>query len=309
MKFNNFSEIVNSAQSESPKTIAVAVAQDSDVLKAIKNAQQKGIVHAILVGDKEEIVKIASEHQLDIGDFKIVDVKDKEKACRTAVELASKGEAQLIMKGLVDSSVLLKAVLDKDIGLSKGTIMSHTSVFEIPGYDHLFFLSDAAMNMAPNLEQKTQILKNAVFVAHALGNEYPKVGVICAIEKINPKMQATVDAGELVKMNHNGLITGCIVGGPYALDNAISEESARHKGIMDPLAGHSEILLVPTIEAGNVLYKSIVYFAKAKSAGVIVGAKVPIILTSRADSDESKLNSIAIGVLLAEYLTAAKEVS
>ncbi len=294
-----FDEILRVAKEKGPKTIAVAVAQDAEVLSAVSNAKRLGIADVILVGDKEEIEKVASQHGVGLGVFEIVDIKDKVEACRKAVELVSSGKAHLVMKGLVDTSVILKAVLDEEIGLRTGNVLSHVAVFDVPGFDRLFYVTDAAMSMYPNLEQKKQIIENAVTVAHALGNEKPNVGVICAVEKVNPKMQATLDAAELVKLNAEGQLTGCTVAGPFALDNAISVEAAKHKGMTDPVAGYADILMLPTIEAGNVLYKSLVFFAKAKNAGIIVGAKAPVVLTSRADSDEAKLNSIAIGVLMA----------
>ena len=203
----------------------------------------------------------------------------------------------MVMKGLVDTSIILKAVLNKEIGLRTGNILSHVAVFDIEGYDRLFFITDAAMNLAPGVNEKKQIIENACSVARALDIEEPKVALICAKEKVNPKMKDTVEAKELEEKYLNGEIKNCIVGGPFALDNAISEESARHKGINHPVAGKADILVVPDIEAGNILYKSITYFAKCENAGLIVGSKAPIILTSRADSDKTKLNSIALGVL------------
>lgn len=294
-----FNEILKAAKEKGPKTIAVAVAQDAEVLSAVNSAKDLGIADAILVGDKDEILNVAGQCGVELAKFEIVDIKDKGEACRKAVELVSTGKAHIVMKGLVDTSVILKAVLDEEIGLRTGNVLSHVAVFDVPGYDRLFYVTDAAMSMYPNLEQKKQIIENAVKVANALENDNPNVGVIAAVEKVNPKMQATLDAAELVKMNKEGQLAGCVVAGPFALDNAISVEAAKHKGMTDPVAGYADILMLPTIEAGNVLYKSLVFFAKAKNAGIIVGAKAPVVLTSRADSDEAKLNSIAIGVLMA----------
>ena len=295
----SFSEILKIASEKGPKTIAVAVAQDVEVLTAVSNAKKLGIVNVILVGDKEEIETIAKKINIDLSGMEIIDEKDKVQACMTSVELVSSGKAQLVMKGFVDTSVILKAVLDEKIGLRTGNVLSHVGVFDVKGYDRLFLLTDAAMNLAPNLEQKKQIVENAVLLAKAMGNENPKIAILAAVEKVNPKMQATVDAAELEKMNKEGWLPDCIVGGPFAFDNAVSVEAAKHKGIEHPIAGLADILVVPTIEAGNMLYKSFVFFAKSKNAGIIVGAKAPIVLASRADSDEAKLNSIAIGVLLA----------
>ncbi len=279
--------------------IAVAVAQDAEVLLAVNAAYDLGIASAVLVGDEAEIRAIAAKLNIDLANYEIVHEADKVEACRKAVKLVRDKEADVVMKGIVDTSVILKAVLDKEIGLRMSPVLSHVAVFEVPGYDRLFYLSDAAMNIAPDLETKKHILRNTVQVAHALGNENPIAACLCAVEKVNPKMQATLDAAGLVEANQNGEITGCTVIGPLALDNAISVEAAHHKGITDPNAGHADILLVPAIEVGNVFYKSMVFMARAKNAGVIVGAKAPVVLTSRADSDETKLNSIALALQIA----------
>lgn len=294
-----FDDVLELAKRKGPKTISVAVAQDKEVLLAVKAASEKEIANAILVGDKEKIIDIANEIKMDIDRFEIVDIKDVKEASRKAVELVSTGKAHIVMKGLVDTSIILKAVLDKEIGLKTGKVLSHVAVFDLERYDKVLLMTDAAMNIAPNLEQKKQITENAVYVAHSLDIEEPKVAVICAKEKVNPKMPDTVDAQKLEEMNQNGEIKGCVVGGPFALDNAISQEAAKHKGIDHVVAGDADILLMPDIEAGNVLYKALVFLAGAENAGIIVGAKAPVVLTSRADSDKAKLNSIALGVLMA----------
>jgi phosphate butyryltransferase len=295
----NFEEIIKTAQLKGPKTVAVAVAQDREVLLAIKSAKNLGIANAILVGNEKEIRQIAQENHIDMNGFKILERNDNFEACRTAVQLVSEGKAQVLMKGMIETSIILKAVLDKEMGLRTDKVLSHVAIADVEGYDRLFYITDAAMNIAPDLNTKKQIIENGIRVANALGNENPKVACICAVEKVNPKMQVTVDAAELVKMNEIGELKGCIVAGPLALDNAISLEASRHKGIINPVAGHADILLMPYIEAGNMLYKAIVFFAKGNLAGIIVGARVPIVLTSRADSDIAKLNSIAIGILMA----------
>ena len=294
-----FDEIVKVAKEKGPRTLAVAAADDADVLSAVSAAKDLGIAEAILVGDKEGIEKAAAEKDIDLSGFEILHEADKVEACKKAVSLISEGKAHLVMKGLVDTSIILRAILEEKAGLRTGNVLSHVAVFEVEGYDRLFYVTDAAMNIAPDLKQKKQIIQNSVKVAHALGNDEPKVAVLAAVEKVNPKMEATVDADKLVKMYEAGEIQGCTIGGPFALDNAVSIEASKHKGIDHPIAGNADILMVPVIEAGNMLYKSMVYFANAKIAGIIVGAKVPIVLTSRADSDEAKLNSIAIGVLMA----------
>ena len=214
-----------------------------------------------------------------------------------AAKLVSDKKADILMKGLVDTSVVLKAVLNKELSLRTGNPISHAAVVEIPGYDRLMFVTDAAMNISPDLNAKAAIIRNTVKLANALYIDMPKVGVVCAKEKVDEKMPATLDAQSLVEMNRSGEIDGCIVGGPFALDNAVSEEAAHHKGIKDPIAGKCDILLMPDIEAGNVLYKAISYFSKSKIAGIILGASKPIVLTSRADSEETKMYSIALAVL------------
>ena len=294
----SFAEVLKSARERGPKTIAVAVAQDADVLAAVSRAHREGIANSILVGNKEEILNIAAQQGIDIEGFEIMDEPDKATACQRAVELVSSGRADIVMKGLVDTSIILKAVL-ADESLRGQNVLSHVGVAEVNGYDRLLMFSDAAMIIAPDLGQKVQILENAVKAARALDIISPKVAIVCAVEKVNPKMPATLDAQELVKMNQEGRIKDCMVGGPFALDNAVSVEAAKHKGIDHPVAGKADVLIVPDIEAGNILYKSFVYFARAKNAGVIVGAKVPIVLTSRADNEEAKLNSIALAVLMA----------
>ncbi len=298
----NFKEVMEIARQRGPKVISVACAQDQEVLLAVNAAKKEGIADAILVGDQEQITSIAKELKIDVNQFEIIDIKDLAEASLKAVELVSSGRAHMVMKGLVDTSIILKAVLNQEVGLRTGNVLSHVAVFDVAGYDRLFLVTDAAMNIDPDLPTKKQIIENAVEVAKALDIEIPKVGVICAKEKPNPKMPDTMDAQALEEMNQKGEITGCIVGGPFALDNAISVEAAKHKGIDHPVAGYADILLAPDIEAGNVLYKSMVFFAKAKNAGVIVGAKAPVVLTSRADSDEAKLYSIALGVLCAAKL-------
>jgi phosphate butyryltransferase len=295
----NFESLFKLAQEKGPKKIAVAVAQDEDVLGAIKLAYEKGIVEPILVGDKDIIEKLAREMSFDLSKVEIVDEKDGVEATRKATAMVSGGKAQVLMKGLIDTSVIMKAVLDKEIGLRTDSVISHVAVFDVPTYHKVFMVTDAAMIIAPDLEQKKKIIDNAVKLAHALDIAEPKVAVLAAKEKVSPKMEATVHAKELADMNKAGEITGCIVDGPFALDNAVSKESARIKGIDSVVAGDADILLAPDIEAGNVLYKALSFLANAKSAGLIVGTSKPIVLTSRADNEEAKLNSIVLATLMA----------
>lgn len=295
----SFSDLLNLAQVKGPMKVSVAVAEDIDVLGAVKEATEKKIAEPILVGNEEKIRELSKELDFDLSEIEIIDEKDGEKACRVAVSLVSSGQAEVLMKGLIDTAIIMKQVLDKEIGLRTGKLISHVVVFNVPTYHKILFVTDAAMNIAPNVEQKKEIIENAVGLAHSLDIEEPKVAVIGAREKVSPKMEATVHAKELADMNKRGEIKGCVVEGPFALDNAISKEAALHKGVDSDMAGDVDILLVPNIDAGNVLYKSLTYFAKAKSAGIIVGTAAPIVLTSRTDTREAKLYSIALGVLMA----------
>lgn len=292
-----FKDIIKLAQKKGPKRIAVAASNDEDVLKAIKIALDENICMPILVGDKEIIQELSKKIGLDLSKVEVIDEKDNKQSCIIAVSMVSSGKADIVMKGLVDTSVILKAILDKEIGLRTGNILSHAAIFEIKNYHKILLVTDAAMNIAPNADEKRQILENALKLTSSLDIEKPKVAIICAKEKVNPKMQATVDAQQLVELNKSGKLLDCIVGGPFALDNAISKEAAELKGVSDPVAGDADILLMPNIEAGNVLYKSLTYFSDSENAGILLGAKAPIVLTSRADSDKAKLNSIALAVL------------
>ncbi|MCT4688302.1 phosphate butyryltransferase [Vallitalea sp.] len=295
---SKFEDIMKLAKTKEPKVLSVAVAQDIDVLISVKMAIEEGIIKAILVGDKEEILKIAKQIDFHIDHVEIIDEKDKVEACNIAVKKVTDKEADMVMKGIIDTAVILKAVLNKEANLRTGRVLSHVGVMDIPGYDRVLLISDAAMNIVPDLMTKKQIIDNSVIVARSIGIDIPKVAMLCAKEKVNPKMQATVDAKELEEMNKRGEIYNCIVGGPLALDNAVSLEAANHKKIDSPVAGKADILIVPSIEAGNVLYKSLVFLANAKAAGIIVGAKVPIVVTSRADTKISKVNSIALAMLM-----------
>lgn len=294
----NFEELLRLAQMRGPKKISVAVAEDREVLSAIKLAKDRGIADPILVGNKEKIKLIAKEVNLSLDDIEIINEKDGTIASKVATELVSSNKAKILMKGLIDTSIIMKQVLDRDFGLRCENVISHVAVFQVPTYHKVFIVTDAAMNIVPDLDQKKEIIDNAVKLALSLDLKMPKVAVLAAKEKISPKMEATIHAQELKKMNKDGIIKNCIVDGPLALDNAINKESAIIKGIESEVAGDADILLTPTIEAGNVLYKSLTYFANAKSAGLIVGTKAPIVLTSRADNEESKLNSIALAVLM-----------
>jgi phosphate butyryltransferase len=283
-------------------TVAVAAAEDEEVIEAVLNALDRNLSNFFLFGDKEKIKTIIDSHHHENKSKKklqIVHVESKVSAAELAVKAVFEKKANVLMKGNIQTNILLKAVLSKECGLRTGSILSHVALFEIPGYDRFTIITDAGMNIAPDLEQKVQIINNAVSLAKSIGIELPKVAPIAAVEVVNPVMQATVDAAALTMMNHRGQITGCIVDGPLGLDIAVSTLAAEHKGIHSEVAGRADILMVPTIEVGNVLYKSLIYFANAKVGAVIAGAKAPIVLTSRADSAESKLYSLALALCCA----------
>ena len=293
----SFSEIYEKVKvSGRMRTIAVAAAEDEPVLQAVAKAKEMGLCNAVLVGDQVKIESLLKELHID-DEFRIIDEKSPAQAAKIAANLVREGECDILMKGLVDTKSLLRAVLDKEKGLATGNLISHVAAFEVEGYDRMLFVTDAAMNTYPGLKEKMGILNNAVHFVTSLGVEKPKVAVVCAVEVVNEAMQATIDAAMLSKMNDRGQIKGCLVDGPLALDNALSVEAAEHKGIKSPVAGHADILLMPNIESGNVLYKSLTYAAYAKTGGVLLGAKAPVVVTSRADSFESKVNSIAMAVL------------
>ena len=294
---SRFDNLLKLAKTTKTKKIAVAAAQDDDVLKAVKSAIEEKICLPILIGDKEKIIELSQKINLDLNDIQIIEEKDNNEAARRAVSMVSSGEADIVMKGLLDTSLILKAVLDKEIGLRTGNILSHAAVFETDKYHKLFILTDAAMNIAPSASEKKQIIENTLLLCRSLNIENPKVAVICAKEKVTDKMQATLDAETLVNMYKTGEIKGCIIEGPFGLDNAISKEAAAIKGVKGEVAGDADVLLMPNIEAGNVMYKTLTYLADSKNAGIILGAKAPIILTSRADSDEAKLYSILLAVI------------
>ncbi|WP_315077909.1 phosphate butyryltransferase [uncultured Clostridium sp.] len=296
----NFDDLLSKLKATKKKKLSVAVAQDEPVLEAVMAAKEKGIADAILVGDQEKIRAIAEKIKMDLTQFEIIHEPDIKKAALFAVQLVSSGRADMVMKGLVDTATFLRSVLNKEIGLRTGKVMSHVSVFEIEDIDRLIFLTDAAFNTYPDLKAKIQIVNNSVTVAHACGIEVPKVAPVCAVEVVNPDMPATIDASLLTTMNNRGQIKGCIIDGPLALDNALSEEAAHHKGITGPVAGKADIILLPNIETGNVMYKCLTYTSKSKSGGLLVGTSAPVILTSRADKFETKVNSIALAALVAE---------
>ncbi len=295
-----FDDIIAKVQECGKKTVAVAAAQDSAVLEAVREAKKRGIADAILVGDEPKIREIAASLDMDLTDYEIIHEPDMAQAALTAVKLAHDGKVDMYMKGLVDTKNFLKSVLDKEVGLRTGNPLSHVAVFDIPGIDHLLFLTDVAFMTYPTLEDKVNIINNTVPVCKACGVDMPKVAPLAAVEVVNPKMPATVEAAELMKMNEEGQITDCIVDGPLSLDLAIDPEAALHKGATDrKIQGDADVLLFPDIHAGNLVYKAIVHMTDMKNGCILTGTKVPVILTSRSDSFETKVNSIALAAVVA----------
>jgi len=294
MLLKNLESFVQIAKEKPIKKLVVAAAEDDTVLAAVANASHLGIVEPILIGNSDKIKTIAEELKINLGNIRIIDEKNPVMSAKKAVQLIRENEAQILMKGLVGSADCLRAVLDKETGLRKGDLLSHIGFFELPAYHKLIAVTDAAQNIAPTMEEKISIIKNSVDLFHRLGVVNPKVGIAGAVEMINPKMEATIHAGLLTMMNKRGQIKGCIIDGPLAFDNIISKEACEHKGIISEVGGDADLILTPDIEAGNILYKCMTYFAGATVAAIILGASCPIVLTSRADSDRSKMMSIAL---------------
>jgi len=295
-----FDEVLNKAKDYGPKKMAVASAGAEDVLKAVEAARKEGLADSILVGDKKEIIRIADKLGIDPVNYEIIDRLDKTEAARCAVELVRNKKASILMKGMIGTARILKAILNKEIGLRTNRMLSHVYTLQIKGYNRLLTMTDGAMSISPNLEQKAQIIQNAIYYAHSMEIEKPKVAVVAALELVNPDMPATIDAACLAKMSERGQIVGGIVDGPLGFDNAISKEAAEHKGVESPVSGEVDIVLVPNIESGNIFAKGLVYLANAVPAGLLLGAKAPVVLVSRSDSAQSKLYSIALGVLMSK---------
>lgn len=288
-----FDEILEQIKSEKIKTIAVAHAEDADVLKALDKARSMGLTKAILTGNESNITSIMEGLGIDKNEYEIVKTGNELESVEVAVKQVKQNKAQVLMKGLCSTSTFLKGILDKSNGLRSGKVLSHLAVFESPQYYKLFMLTDAAMNIAPDLSAKIAITENAISAAIRLGYEKPKVALISAVEKVNPDgIPSTVDAAIISKMNERNQIKDAIVDGPLAMDNALSGQSCRVKGLVSPVGGDADILVVPNIETGNACYKLLTILGDARVAGIIVGASAPIVLTSRADSDESKFLSI-----------------
>jgi phosphate butyryltransferase len=297
----SFDVLIDAVKGRPKKTIAVAMAEEEDVLLAISHAHTEGIADGVLVGNKEQIIECGKKHHVNISHFDIVHAEDEFESVVRAIQLVRGHLADTLMKGKCSTATLLKGVLDKEQGLRSGKLLSHFAAFEVTTYPKLLFLSDAALNIMPDLQAKIAITENAVAAAQRLGIAKPKIALIAAVEKVNhDSMPYTADAAIISMMASRGQIKDAIIDGPLALDNAVSMKSCEIKGIDSPVGGDADILIMPDIVSANVFYKALTYLGQSKTAGIIIGAKVPIILTSRADSEEAKFLSIALGLITSE---------
>jgi len=294
-----YEQLLHRCQSLEPIVTAVAHPCEETALSGAAEAASKGLITPILVGPAAKIQEVARKANVDISRFRIVDVPHSHAAATKAVELVRLGEAEVLMKGSLHTDELLSAVLAKETGLRAGRRLSHVFIMDVPTYHKVLVVTDAAINIAPTLEDKVDICQNAIDLVRALGMAEPKVAVLAAVETVTSKMSATLDAAALCKMAERGQITGAILDGPLAFDNAISAEAASIKGIKSPVAGNPDILLAPDLEAGNILAKLLTFLANADSAGLVLGARTPIILTSRADSVRARIASCAVAMLAA----------
>lgn len=295
MEFKNIGQLLEKVKDRREcKRLAVAAAADPHVLEAACLARREGIAEPILIGDKPRIERILGELGEKMPAEQLIHEPDADCAARTAVGLVRAGEADFLMKGLLNTSNMLRAVLNRESGLEHGGVLSHISINELPNYPKLLVVTDAGILINPSLEEKTAIIRNAVGALRAMGYERPMVSVLAALEKVNPKMQETMDAAALKQMNEEGIITDCIVEGPISIDLAIDPEAAAIKGYQSPAVGKSDIFVVPNIACGNILNKGLRYLANSRQVGVVLGTQVPIVLTSRGASAESKYLSIAV---------------
>lgn len=298
MTIRNFAQLLEAALELAPKRVAIVGAGQRQTLHAVRMARGMGLADCILLDEPDRLHFIADEQGIDVSDMQIVKEGDMVQAAYTAVEMIHAEQADLLMNGRALPVELMQAALDREKGLRIGKLISDVSVFEIPDFDRLIFVSDVAIVVSPTLAQKVAIVQNAIDTAIELGVERPKVAVLAATEMVNPEMPANMDAANLSKMAERNQIRGGIVDGPLAIDNAISLKAAQMKGIKSEVAGHADILITPDVESGNILAKAIAYFARGHMAGVVVGAKCPIVMPSRSDPPEQKLMSMALGVYL-----------
>jgi len=294
MTLNSLDVFIDIAKQKPMKKVVVAAAEDELVLSAVSEAKNLNLIEPILVGNTKIINEISKNIKFDLEGIEIIDEPNPAVACKTAVKLIKENNGQILMKGLVGTADYLRAILDKENGLRNGELLSHIGFFDPKTYHKLIALTDAAQNISPTFEEKVSILKNSIDFYQRLGVKIPKISILAAVETVNPKMEVTIHAAMLTQMNRRGQIKNCIIDGPLAFDNTVSKEAAKHKGIASDVAGDADLIFAPNIEVANTLYKCITYFGGASVAAIILGAKVPIVLTSRSDSEKSKLYSIAL---------------
>lgn len=295
--YKNFQEIIEAGHGRKRTRICVAAAEDAEILKALEETDRMGLTEGVLVGNRVKILQLLDENGIRV-EFRILDVHDEEAAVRMAIECVKSGEADVLMKGMVNSSVFMKGVLNKETGLRTERAISHMACYEIPAYGKLLFCSDSGINVAPDLDRKTDILKNALEAIRKMGYQSPTVALLAANELVDPKIAATRDAGDLMKLFHEGAFGDCIMEGPIAFDVAFSPEAAKHKGMESKVSGQVDLLLCPTIEVGNALGKSWLHFNQAKWAGLVLGATKTILMGSRSDTFDVKVNGIALACLM-----------
>jgi phosphate butyryltransferase len=297
----NLTELVERARALGPAKIAVVEAHDPDVLESLKEAEPMGLAQATLVGTPEKIEAAAKKAGYSLRPELLVATAGEDASIRQAIDLVREGRAHLLMKGKVTTANLIRGVLDKERGLRTGRLLSQVIVFQVPHISRLMIMTDGAINIAPTLAQKADICRNAIEVAQAIGIAEPKVALLTALEFVNPDMPATVDAAALVQMNRRGQITGAHLEGPLALDVPLSRFAADRKNIRSPLVEATDVFICPDIEAANILYRAILYFARGESGGIVVGARVPLVLLSRAETPETKIRSIALALLVMHH--------
>lgn len=300
MVFKDFQELEQSFQAASKKTVVVSAAQDKSALTAVHQCRKEGLIDAVLVGDEALIREEIKAFNGDMDDVRIIHAETLDEAAKKTCQCIKDGEADFILKGKIDTGILLKAVVSEDSGLRTGRLMSHLAFLKIPNYHKIIVLTDSGMVLYPDLQQKKQIIENAVENLRNMGYDNPKVGVLAAIEKVNPKQPETVDAAELTEMNRRGEIKDCIVEGPLSYDILMSRESAHKKGFTSELVGDPDILVVPDMPCGNILGKALLFSAEADMAGLIVGAKAPIALTSRGATEKEKRQSLLLAAACAK---------
>ena len=295
-------EFIKPRENVTPKRLAIAAAEGEEVLSAVQDAVKLGIVEPILVGDEAKIKALIEENQYELGNYEIVNRTDHKEAAKTAVELVRIGDAQVLMKGVLVSNILMREILNRETGIRASEVLNHVSLIDSPAMDRIIYLSDGGMVPVPTLKQKIAIINNTVKIVRNMGVETPKVAVLAALELVNPDMPATLEAAALAMMSQRGQFKDCVVDGPFQLDNAVSQVAVEEKGMKSPVgvAGNADILIVPDLEAGNILLKGLRYMGGCGIAGMMAGAQAPVVMSSRADSALNKLRSIACAIQAAD---------